>query len=144
VELRVFGDDYRTVDGTGVRDYIHVVDVADGHRVALDHLAGAPGMQVFNLGTGVGTSVLQLVAAFSDAWGQPLPYRVTPRRPGDVAELVADPSQVERAWGWRTSFAVTDMCRDAVRFQRLNPAGYAGPTRPFPLPALSAQLRTSA
>jgi UDP-glucose 4-epimerase len=122
--LSVYGDDYPTPDGTGVRDYIHVMDVADGHRVALDHLGDAAGYRVFNLGTGVGTSVLQLLAAFEDACGAELPYRVVERRPGDVAELVADPSSVGRTWGWHTTRDLAAMCRDAWRFQQLNPAGY--------------------
>ncbi len=123
--LSVFGGDYPTPDGTGIRDYIHVMDVADGHRVALDHLDDAPGLSVLNLGTGVGTSVLQLLASFEAASGRPIPYDVVPRRPGDVAELVADPARVEQMWGWRARRDVRAMCRDAWRFQQLNPAGYA-------------------
>jgi UDP-glucose 4-epimerase len=130
-ELNVFGDDYPTADGTGVRDYIHVADVANAHRVALDHLTDTIGFQVFNLGTGVGTSVLQLVAAFREASGHSIPVRIVGRRPGDVAELVADPSRVAGAWGWRTSRDVAAMCRDAIRFQRLNPAGYADSPLPI-------------
>jgi UDP-glucose 4-epimerase len=122
--LNVFGDDYATPDGTAIRDYIHVLDVVDGHRVALEHLSDEPGLRVFNLGTGVGTSVLQLVAAFSDACGRPLPYTIAARRIGDVAELVADPSRAQHAWGWRSTRDLADMCRDAWQFQRLNPAGY--------------------
>ncbi|MFD3656764.1 UDP-glucose 4-epimerase GalE [Streptomyces sp. 24-1644] len=122
--LDVFGDDYATVDGTGVRDYIHVMDVAEGHRAALEHLGDESGMRVFNLGTGVGTSVLELVAAFSDACGTPIPYRIAARRPGDVAALVADPSAVARAWNWATTRDLGTICRDAWRFQELNPSGY--------------------
>lgn len=122
--LRVFGDDYATADGTGVRDYIHVMDVADGHRVALEHLDDDSGMRTFNLGTGVGTSVLELVAAFSRACGRPVPYEVTARRPGDVAALVADPGAVARAWNWATTRDLAAMCRDAWAFQELNPSGY--------------------
>jgi UDP-glucose 4-epimerase len=122
--LNIFGDDYATPDGTAVRDYIHVLDVVDGHRVALERLTDEPGLRVFNLGTGVGTSVLQLVAAFSEVCGKPLSYRIVGRRPGDVAELVANPTRVEQAWGWRSTRNLTDMCRDAWQFQRLNPAGY--------------------
>ncbi|MDT3396018.1 UDP-glucose 4-epimerase GalE [Streptomyces sp. B1866] len=125
-ELPVYGDDYPTPDGTGVRDYIHVVDVADGHRVALDHLDDETGLRVFNLGTGTGASVLTLLAEFSRAAGRPIPYRVEPRRAGDVATLIADPRRVERAWGWRTTRDLAAMCEDAWRFQRLHPAGYAG------------------
>jgi UDP-glucose 4-epimerase len=124
-ELSVFGDDYPTPDGTAVRDYIHVVDVADAHRVALDHLDDDTGFRVFNLGTGSGVSVLELVAAFSAACGTKIPYRIVGRRSGDVARLIADPSHVERAWGWRTRGDLADMCSDAWRFQRLNPGGYA-------------------
>lgn len=122
--VRVFGDDYATADGTGVRDYIHVRDVAEGHRVALEHLGDESGMRVFNLGTGVGTSVLELVGAFSRACGRPLPYEITARRPGDVAALVADPGAVARAWNWATTRDLATMCRDAWRFQELNPSGY--------------------
>ena len=123
-ELPVFGDDYPTPDGTCIRDYIHVVDVADGHRVALDHLDEQTGLRVFNLGTGRGASVLELIAEFGRAVGQPIPYRIEDRRAGDVPMLIADPGRVERAWGWRTTRDLTAMCEDAWRFQRLNPAGY--------------------
>ncbi|MBW8736402.1 MAG: UDP-glucose 4-epimerase GalE [Streptomyces turgidiscabies] len=130
-QLRVYGGDYPTPDGTAIRDYIHVLDTVEAHRVALDHLDDAPGMHVYNLGLGHGSSVLDVVAAFSRACGRPVPYEVTPRRPGDVAELVADASAVARAWGWRPLRNLNDMCRDAWRFQRLNPHGYAGsPRRP--------------
>ncbi|MFB7447415.1 UDP-glucose 4-epimerase GalE [Streptomyces sp. NPDC056194] len=124
-ELSVFGDDYPTPDGTGIRDYIHVVDVAEGHRVALDHIDDEPGMRVLNLGTGRGASVLELVRAFQEASGRPIPYRVTGRRPGDVAELVADPSKVAAAWGWTARHDLIAMCRDAWNFQQQNPYGYA-------------------
>ncbi|GGY84937.1 UDP-glucose 4-epimerase GalE [Streptomyces omiyaensis] len=124
-ELSVFGDDYATPDGTGVRDYIHVVDVAEGHVAALGHLDDAPGLQIFNLGTGRGSSVLELAHAFEQASGRPIPHRIAPRRPGDVAELVADPAKVEAAWGWTARRDVTAMCRDAWNFQRNNPYGYA-------------------
>ncbi|WP_037679792.1 UDP-glucose 4-epimerase GalE [Streptomyces griseus] len=123
--LSVFGDDYPTPDGTGVRDYIHVMDVAEGHRVAVEHLDDDTGMRVFNLGTGTGTSVLELVAAFAEASGRDIPYRVVDRRPGDVAELVADASAVAAAWNWTTARDLAAMCRDAWRFQELNPRGYA-------------------
>lgn len=123
-KLSVFGDDYPTADGTGVRDYIHVMDVAEGHRVALEHLDDENGMRVFNLGTGQGTSVLDLVAAFQRACGTPIPYEITSRRPGDVAALVADPGAVAQAWNWTTSRDLTAMCEDAWRFQELNLSGY--------------------
>ncbi|SEO81539.1 UDP-glucose 4-epimerase GalE [Actinacidiphila rubida] len=124
-QLEVFGGDYATSDGTGIRDYIHVMDVAEAHRLALEHLADRTGLRVFNLGLGSGTSVLELVAAFRRASGRPIPYRIVPRRPGDVTALVADPTAVARAWGWRATRDVAAMCRDAWRFTRLNPAGYA-------------------
>jgi UDP-glucose 4-epimerase len=123
--LRVFGADYPTRDGTAVRDYVHVMDTVEAHRLALDHLADAPGMHVYNLGLGQGSSVLDVVAAFSRASGRPIPYEVAPRRPGDVAEVVADATAMARAWGWRPTRNLDDMCRDAWQFQRLNPDGYA-------------------
>ncbi|MFG2837673.1 UDP-glucose 4-epimerase GalE [Streptomyces zaomyceticus] len=124
-ELSVFGDDYPTPDGTGIRDYIHVVDVAEGHRTALDHIDDEPGMRIFNLGTGRGASVKELIRAFEEASGRPVPHRVTGRRPGDVAELVAEPSKVAAAWGWTARRDLAAMCRDAWRFQQQNPFGYA-------------------
>ncbi|WP_328910727.1 UDP-glucose 4-epimerase GalE [Streptomyces sp. NBC_00234] len=123
--LHVFGDDYPTPDGTAVRDYLHVMDTVEAHRVALEHLADRPGMQIFNLGVGRGSSVLDVVAAFGAACGSPVPYDIVPRRPGDVSELVADASAVAHAWGWKPTRDLADMCRDAWRFQQLNPAGYA-------------------
>ena len=123
-ELAVFGGDYPTTDGSCVRDYIHVVDVADGHRLAVEHLADQAGLRVLNLGTGVGVSVLELIAAFSAACGVELPHRVTDRRPGDVPALVADAARVGHEWGWHTTRDLGDMCADAWRFQQLNPAGY--------------------
>ncbi|MZF90968.1 UDP-glucose 4-epimerase GalE [Streptomyces sp. SID5643] len=123
--LRVFGDDYPTRDGTAVRDYLHVMDTVEAHRVALDHFGDSTGMQVYNLGLGKGSSVLEVVNAFSRACGRPIPYEIAPRRPGDVAELVADATAVNRAWGWRPTRGLADMCRDAWRFQRLNPNGFA-------------------
>ncbi|WP_174501530.1 UDP-glucose 4-epimerase GalE [Streptacidiphilus melanogenes] len=133
--LNVFGGDYPTEDGTAVRDYIHVVDVADGHRVALEQLgirpeadgepgAATTGLRVLNLGTGVGTSVLELVAAVGRACGQPIPHAIVGRREGDVTRLVADPGAVAAAWGWRTTRTLDDMCADAWRFQQANPMGY--------------------
>lgn len=123
--LNVFGDDYDSADGTAVRDYLHVMDTAQAHRVALEHLADGPGMHVFNLGVGAGRTVLEVIAAFEAACGSPIPYQVVARRPGDVTELVADPSAVERAWGWRATRDLADMCQDAWRFQQRNPHGYA-------------------
>ena len=114
-ELKVFGDDYPTVDGTGVRDYIHVMDLAEGHVAALRHLD--QGVQIYNLGTGKGTSVLQLIKAFEEANGIEIPYAVTPRRAGDIAENYADTSKAESELGWKAKRDVIDMCRDAWRFE---------------------------
>ena len=100
--LEVYGVDYDTIDGSGVRDYIHVMDVAEAHCIALDHLADETGMRAFNLGTGCGVSVLQLLATFEEISGMTIPYQITSRQPGDVDTLIADPSLVEKAWGWRT------------------------------------------
>ncbi|EKX66015.1 UDP-glucose 4-epimerase [Streptomyces ipomoeae 91-03] len=124
--LRVFGGDYPTPDGTAIRDYLHVMDTAEAHRMALDRLAGEPGMRLFNLGTGTGSSVLDVVAAFRAASGRAIPYEIVGRRPGDVPELVADAGAVARAWGWRPARDLAAMCRDAWRFQQLNPNGYPG------------------
>jgi UDP-glucose 4-epimerase len=122
--LSVYGADYPTRDGTAVRDYLHVMDAAEAHRIALDHLTDGPGMRVYNLGAGQGSSVLDVVAAFSGACGRPIPYEVVPRRPGDVAEIVADPTAVARDWGWRPTRNLNDICLDAWHFQQLNPYGY--------------------
>ncbi len=123
-ELAVFGDDYPTPDGTCIRDYVHVVDIADGHRVALDHLDDETGLRVLNLGTGTGASVLELVEQFAATVGRPIPHRITGRRAGDVPVLVADPSRVAAAWGWRTTHDLAAMCADAWRFQQSHPHGY--------------------
>ena len=122
--LEVYGVDYDTIDGSGVRDYIHVMDVAEAHCIALDHLDDETGMRAFNLGTGGGVSVLQLLATFEEISGMTIPYQITSRQPGDVGTLIADPSLVEKAWGWRTSRDLQAMCRDAWHFQRLHPNGY--------------------
>ncbi|MFI9169592.1 UDP-glucose 4-epimerase GalE [Streptomyces lincolnensis] len=127
--LRVFGGDYPTADGTAVRDYLHVMDTVEAHRVALDHFGDAPGMRIFNLGTGSGSSVLDVVTAFGRACGRAIPYEIVARRPGDVPALVADASAVARAWGWRPTRDLAAMCRDAWHFQQLNPHGYAGSAR---------------
>ncbi|MFE1440307.1 UDP-glucose 4-epimerase GalE [Streptomyces sp. NPDC058739] len=127
--LQVFGGDYPTPDGTAIRDYLHVMDTVEAHRVALDHLNDTPGMQVFNIGTGTGSSVLDVAAAFGSASGRAIPYEIVDRRPGDVAALVADAGAVERAWGWRPTRDLFTMCRDAWHFQQLNPRGYAGSAR---------------
>ncbi|MED4378685.1 UDP-glucose 4-epimerase GalE [Schinkia azotoformans] len=115
-KLRVFGNDYSTVDGTGVRDYIHVVDLAEGHVAALDNLT--EGVHIYNLGTGQGTSVLELVKAFEEANGIKVPYEIVDRRPGDIAECYADASKAKRELGWVAKRDIIAMCRDAWRFER--------------------------
>jgi UDP-glucose 4-epimerase len=124
-ELVVFGNDYPTPDGTGVRDYIHVMDLAAGHVKALDKVLGGRIVEAYNLGTGRGYSVLELVRAFEKATGARVPYRIEARRPGDVAVSLADPSKAERELGWRATRGVLDMCADAWRWQMQNPNGYA-------------------
>ncbi len=114
-KLSVFGDDYDTVDGTGVRDYIHVMDLAEGHVAALGHLT--EGVEIYNLGTGQGTSVLQLVHAFADINDISVPYEIAPRRPGDIATCFADPSKAEEELGWKATRGIEDMCRDSWRFE---------------------------
>ncbi len=123
-ELSIFGNDYPTPDGTGVRDFIHVMDLADGHLRALDHLLKGPGMLTCNLGTGTGCSVLELVAAMERASGRPIPRRFAPRRPGDVARCYADPGLAAQVLGWTAIRTLDDMCADAWRWQRDNPEGY--------------------
>ncbi|MGC9398608.1 MAG: UDP-glucose 4-epimerase GalE [Anaerolineae bacterium] len=122
--LKVFGNDYPTPDGTGVRDYIHVVDLAVGHLRALDRLRSAPGVVTYNLGRGEGYSVLDVVNAFEHVSGQPIPYRITARRPGDVAISYADPRKAERELGWKAERDLEAMCADAWRWQSTNPNGY--------------------
>lgn len=117
-ELRVFGNDYPTRDGTGVRDYIHVVDLARGHVSALNRLQSDPGLHVWNLGTGNGVTVLELVAAFERAAGTRVPYRVEGRRPGDIAAIWADPSRAKAELGWSATLTIDDMCRDTWRWQQ--------------------------
>jgi UDP-glucose 4-epimerase len=123
-ELKVFGGDYPTLDGTGVRDYIHVVDLAAGHIAALDWLRGHSGIHTFNLGTGRGKSVLEVIRAFEAASGRGIPYRIVERRPGDVAQSYADPSRAERQLGWKARRDLAEMCRDAWKWQVNNPRGY--------------------
>ncbi|MFN4238397.1 MAG: UDP-glucose 4-epimerase GalE [Vogesella sp.] len=123
-QLSVFGDDYPTHDGTGVRDYIHVVDLARGHLCALAKLQQQPGLLTVNLGTGQGYSVLDMVKAFEQASGRAIPYTITPRRPGDVAACYADPAQAEQLLGWRAEKTLADMCADSWRWQSQNPNGY--------------------
>ena len=125
--LNVFGGDYPTPDGTGVRDYIHVVDLADGHLAALRHAAGRPGCHVFNLGTGKGSSVLELVHAFERAAGREIPYQIVDRRPGDIAECWADPSRAAEVLGWRAERTIEDMTSSAWKWQTANPNGLPAP-----------------
>lgn len=124
--LNVYGNDYPTPDGTGVRDYIHVVDLARGHLAALEKLEAAEGVLTANLGTGRGYSVLEVVEAFRRASGREIPYRIVARRPGDIASCYADPSLAARLLGWRAERGLDEMCRDAWRWQSMNPDGYAG------------------
>ena len=123
-ELGVFGNDYPTPDGTGVRDYIHVVDLARGHLAALDALEKAEALITVNLGTGRGYSVLDVVSAFERASGKPVPYQILPRRAGDVASCFADPALAFESLGWSAEFDLDDMCRDSWRWQEGNPQGY--------------------
>ncbi len=121
-ELSVFGNDYPTHDGTGVRDYIHVVDLARGHVAALNYTA--PGAPVFNLGTGTGYSVLDMVNTFARVNGVPIPHRIAPRRPGDIAECYADPTKAREVLGWQATLTLEDMVRDSWNWQSHNPNGY--------------------
>ncbi|MDD3840695.1 MAG: UDP-glucose 4-epimerase GalE [Clostridia bacterium] len=123
-KLKVYGSDYDTHDGTGVRDYIHVVDLAKGHLKALQKVVGTSGVQVYNLGTGVGYSVLDVVKNFEKATGQKIPYVLTDRRPGDIAECYADATKAAIELGWKAERSLEDMCRDAWRWQKNNPNGY--------------------
>ncbi len=122
--LSVWGDDYDTPDGTGVRDYIHVVDLAQGHVKALARLQAQAQCLVVNLGTGIGYSVLDMVRAFEQASGKPVPYKVAPRRSGDVASNYADPTLAFEQLGWRAERGLETMCADAWRWQNANPNGY--------------------
>ncbi len=122
--LTVFGDDYDTPDGTGVRDYIHVCDLADGHLAAIDYADHHTGCEIFNLGTGVGYSVLDMVKTFSEVNGVPVPYVIGPRRAGDLATVYADPAKAKNVLGWQARHTLADMCRDSWRWQSGNPSGY--------------------
>lgn len=123
-ELKVFGNDYPTPDGSGVRDYIHIMDLASGHMRALEKLATNPGLVTYNLGTGKGYSVLEMVEAFAEAAGKKIPYRIVGRRPGDIASCYADPSKAEKELSWKASRDIKAMCEDTWRWQRKNPNGY--------------------
>ncbi|MBQ9514426.1 MAG: UDP-glucose 4-epimerase GalE [Clostridia bacterium] len=120
----VFGNDYNTPDGTGVRDYIHVVDLAKGHVLAVNKLAENPGLLIVNLGTGTGYSVLDMIKAMSKALGKEIPYKIMPRRPGDIDECYADPSYAKEVLGFKAEKTLEDMCRDALNWQVKNPNGY--------------------
>ena len=119
----VFGDDYDTIDGTGVRDYIHVVDLARGHVAALEH--SQPGTHIYNLATGRGTSVLELIHAFETACGKQIPYEIVERRPGDVASSYADPTLAKQALGWTAQYTIDDICASSWKWQSQNPNGYS-------------------
>ena len=123
-ELVVFGNDYPTPDGTCVRDYIHVMDLAEGHAAAIDYLTAHTGTEVFNLGTGQGYSVLDMVKAFQEVNGLVLPHRIGPRRPGDIAVCYADPAKSRQLLHWTAKRTLQDMCADAWHWQQLNPRGY--------------------
>lgn len=123
--VHVFGNDYPTPDGTGVRDYIHVVDLAEGHAASLKLMEkGNCGLKVYNLGTGKGYSVLEMIAAFSKAVGKQIPYVIDGRRPGDIAECYADPTKAYEELGWKANKGIDDMCADSWRWQKMNPNGF--------------------
>lgn len=122
--LGVFGDDYDTPDGTGVRDYIHVVDLAKGHVAAIKKLEEKKGVLIYNLGTGKGYSVLDVVHAFEKACGKKIPYEVKPRRPGDIATCYADPAKAKAELGWEAENGIEEMCADSWKWQSMNPNGY--------------------
>lgn len=124
--LGVFGDDYDTPDGTGVRDYIHVVDLAKGHVKALKKIEDGSGLSIYNLGTGTGYSVLQVVKAYEKACGKPIKYEIKDRRPGDIATCYANPSKAKEELGWEAVYGIDRMCEDSYRWQSMNPNGYNG------------------
>lgn len=123
-KLSVFGDDYDTPDGTGVRDYIHVLDLAQGHLDALEKVLGTAGVEAYNLGTGQGYSVLEVIQAFEKASGRAIPYEITARRSGDVGTSYADASKAKNELGWQAQYGIREMCRDSWRWQSQNPSGY--------------------
>ena len=122
--LSIFGDDYNTPDGTGVRDYIHVVDLSLAHLKALDYTKKYQGIDYVNVGTGNGYSVLEMVCAFGEVWGSPVKYKIAPRRPGDIGECYADPTKAYNALGWKAERDLKKMCEDSARWQKMNPDGY--------------------
>ena len=123
-EVNIFGNDYDTPDGTGVRDYIHVVDLAKGHVKAIEKINTSPGLEVYNLGTGIGYSVLDIVHAFSKACGHDIPYKFAPRRAGDIDICYADPEKAAKELGWTAEYGIDRMCADTWRWQKNNPEGY--------------------
>jgi UDP-glucose 4-epimerase len=122
----VFGNDYDTKDGTGVRDYIHVVDLAKAHLKALERAEKVQGVEYFNIGTGTGYSVLEIVKAYEKATGLTVNYRITERRPGDIATCYADPKKAYEVLGWQAENGIDDMCRDLANWMKQNPNGYEG------------------
>lgn len=122
--LGVFGDDYPTPDGTGVRDYIHVVDLALGHVKAIEKLKTAKGVNIYNLGTGIGYSVLDVVKAYEKACGKTIPYEIKPRRAGDIPTCYADPTKAKNELGWEAKYGIDEMCADSWKWQSMNPDGY--------------------
>jgi UDP-glucose 4-epimerase len=129
-KVNVFGNDYPTPDGTGIRDYIHVMDLAAGHAAALTYLTEHQGLHTWNLGTGQGYSVLEIIQAFEAASGTPVPYELVDRRPGDAPVSLADPSKALHDLGWKASETLESMCADAWRWQQNNPEGYRAKTQP--------------
>ena len=125
-KVHVFGNDYPTPDGTGVRDYIHVVDLARGHVAAIKKLEQKPGLFICNLGTGKGYSVLEVIKAYEKACGKTLPYVIDPRRPGDIASVYADPAKAKNELGWVAQYGIEEMCADSWKWQSMNPNGYKG------------------
>ncbi|BBV06432.1 UDP-glucose 4-epimerase GalE [Providencia hangzhouensis] len=123
-QVMVFGNDYPTPDGTGVRDYIHVMDLADGHIAALNKVSQQAGLHVYNLGTGTGTSVLEIITAFEKAAGKPIKYEIVARRPGDIAECWSSPDKAFKDLGWKAQYSIQDMVNDSWRWQSMNPNGY--------------------
>lgn len=123
-KVNVFGNDYDTPDGTGVRDFIHVTDLAKGHTCCLPKLLDAPGVQIYNLGTGRGYSVLEMIRGFEKACGHAIPYEIVPRRPGDIAACWADPARAGKELGWKASRTMDEMCKDTWHWQQNNPEGY--------------------
>ena len=125
-KLGVFGNDYPTPDGTGVRDYIHVVDLAVGHVKAIEKLNSLEGVEIYNLGTGKGYSVLEVLHAYEKACGKTLPYEIKERRPGDIPTCYADSAKAKRELGWEAQYGIEEMCEDSYRWQSMNPNGYRG------------------